>query len=169
MFKLSKTLSTVIIGRLDQNMWNLEFSSYFQIFICGFWISKFTFGRFRPEISRSTWFPKRIHLNVFSNQRGSGLSQIQHLYTRFCEKPWKNGFYSVSHVQYSTCDTPYNQFLKVFHKIQCTDARFKISRVPVGLKTHLGVFSWKIMLISRFLAGIDRMWDLKVRTHKWKF
>ena len=102
MFKLSKSLLTIIIGRLDQNMWNLEFLSYFQIFICEFWISKFKFGRFRPEIGRSTWFSKRIHLNVFSHQRGSGLSQIQHLYTRFCKKPWKNGLYGVSHVEYST-------------------------------------------------------------------
>ena len=102
MFKLSKTLSIVIIGPLDQNLWNPEISSYFKIFICGFWISKFTFGRFRPEIGRSTWFSKRIHLNVFSNQRGIGLSQIQHLYIVFCKKPWKNGFYGVSHVEYST-------------------------------------------------------------------
>ena len=102
MFKLSKTLSTVIIGRLDQNLWNLEFASHFQILICGFWISKFKFGRFRPEIGRSTLFSNRIHLDVFSHQRGSGLSQIQHLYTRFCEKPWKSGFYNVWHVEYST-------------------------------------------------------------------
>ena len=102
MFKLSKTLSTVIIGRLDQNLWNLEFSLYFQIFICGFWISKFKFGRLRPEIGRSTWFSKRIHLNVFSNRRVPGLSQIQHLYIVFCKKPWKNGLYGVSHVEYST-------------------------------------------------------------------
>ena len=60
-------------------------------------------------------------------------------------------------VEYSTCDTPYNPFFKVFYKIQCTDAGFEISRVPVGLKTHLGVFFWKIMLIGRFLAGIGRM------------
>ena len=32
-FELSKPVSTVIIGRLDQNLWNLEFSSYVQIFI----------------------------------------------------------------------------------------------------------------------------------------
>ena len=102
MFKLPKTLSTVIIGRIHQNLWNLEFSSYFKIFICGFWISKFTFGRFRPESGQSTWFSKRIHLNVFSHQRGSGLSQIQYLYTKFCEKPWKIGFHSVWHVEYST-------------------------------------------------------------------
>ena len=102
MFKLSKTLSTVIIGRLDQNLWNLEFSSYFQIFICGFWISKFTFGRFRPEIGRSTWFSKRIHLNVFSNRLVPGLSQIQHLYIVFCKKPWKDGFYGMLHVECST-------------------------------------------------------------------
>ena len=102
MFKLYKTLSTIMIGRLDQNMWDRGFSSYFQISICGFWISKFKFGRFRPKIGRSTWFSKRIHLNVFSHQRGSGLSQIQHLYTRFCKKPWKNGLYGVSHVEYST-------------------------------------------------------------------
>ena len=102
MFKLSKILSIVIIGRLDQNLWNLEFSSYFKIFICGFWISKFTFGRFRPEIGRSTWFSNRIYLDVFSHQRGSGLSQIQHLYTRFCGKPWKNRFCNMWHVEYST-------------------------------------------------------------------
>ena len=102
MFNLSKTLSIVIIGRLDQNLWNLEFSSYFQIFICGFWILKFKFGRFRSEIGRSTWFSKRIHLNVFSNRRVPGLSQIQHLYIVFCKKPWKNGLYGVSHVEYST-------------------------------------------------------------------
>ena len=102
MFKLSKTLSTVIIGRLDQNIWNLEFPSHFQIFICGFWMSKFTFGRFRPEIGRSTWFSKRIHLNVFSNRWVPGLFQIQHLYIVFCKKPWKNGFCGVSHVEYST-------------------------------------------------------------------
>ena len=102
MFKLPKTLSTVILRHLDQNLWDLKFSSYIEILICGFWISKFKFGRFRPEIGRSTLFSNRIHLDVFSHQRGSGLSQIQHLYTRFCEKPWKSGFYSVWHVEYST-------------------------------------------------------------------
>ena len=49
------------------------------------------------------------------------------------------------------------RFFKVFYKIQCADAGFEISRVPVGLKTHLGVFFWKIMLIGRFLAGIGRI------------
>ena len=102
MSKLSKTLSTVIIGRLDQNLWNLEFSSFWKFFICGFWISKFRFGRFRRKIGRSTWFFKRIHLNVFSDRRVPGLSQIQRLYTIFCKKPSKNGFYGVSHVEYST-------------------------------------------------------------------
>ena len=102
MFKLSKTLSIVIIGRLNQNLWNLEISSYVEIFLCEFLNSKFTFGRLRPEIGRSTLFSNRIHLDVFSHQSGSGLSQIQHLYTRFCEKPWKSGFYSVWHVEYST-------------------------------------------------------------------
>ena len=102
MFKLPKTLSTVILRHLDQNLWDLKFSPYIKILICGFWISKFKFGRFRPEIGRSTLFSNRIHLDVFSHQRGSGLSQIQHLYTRFCEKPWKSGFYSVWHVEYST-------------------------------------------------------------------
>ena len=102
MFKLPKTLSTVILRHLDQNLWDLKFSSYIEILICGFWISKIEIGRFRPEIGRSTLFSNRIHLDVFSHQRGSGLSQIQHLYTRFCEKPWKSGFYSVWHVEYST-------------------------------------------------------------------
>ena len=102
MFKLPKTLSTVILRHLDQNLWYLKFSSYIEILICGFWISKFKFGRIRPEIGWSTWFSKRIHLNVFSHQRGSGLSQIQHVYTRFCKKPWKNGLYGVSHIEYST-------------------------------------------------------------------
>ena len=101
MFKLPKTLSTVILRHLDQNLWDLKFSSYIEILICGFWISKFKFGRFRPEIGRSKLFSNRIHLDVFLHQRGSGLSQIQHLYTRFCKKPWKNGLYGVSHVEYS--------------------------------------------------------------------
>ncbi len=101
-FKLPKTLSTVIIGRLDQNLWNIEISSYVEIFLCGILNSKFKFGRFRPEIGRSTSLSNRIHLNVFSHQRGNGLSQIQHLYIVFCKKPWKNGFYGVSHVEYST-------------------------------------------------------------------
>ena len=102
MFKLPKTLSTVILGHLDQNLWDLEFSSYIGILICGFWISKFKFGRFRPEIGRLTRFSKRIHLIVFSDQRVIGLTQIQHLYTTFCKKPWKTGFYGVWHVEYST-------------------------------------------------------------------
>ena len=102
MFKLPKTLSTVIIERLNQNLWNIEISSYLEIFLCGFLNSKFKFGRFRTEIGRSTSFSNRIHLNVFSHQRGSGLSQIQYLYTKFCEKPWKIGFHSVGHVEYST-------------------------------------------------------------------
>ena len=95
MFKLPKTLSIVIIERLNQNLWNIEISSYLEIFLCGFLNSKFKFGR-------STSFSNRIHLNVFSHQRGSGLSQIQYLYTKFCGKPWKIGFHSVWHVEYST-------------------------------------------------------------------
>ena len=100
--KLSKTVSTVLIRLLDQYLLNPEICWHFKIFICGSKFSKIEISRFRPEIGRSTLFSNRIHLDVFSHQRGSGLSQIQHLYTRFCEKPWKSGFYSVWHVEYFT-------------------------------------------------------------------
>ena len=53
--------------------------------------------------------------------------------------------------------------------MQCTDAGFEISRVPVGLKAHLGVFFRKIMLIDRFLAGIGRMWIWKFKTTNENF
>ena len=61
-------------------------------------------------------------------------------------------------VEYSTCDTPYNPFFQVFfNKTECIDVGFEISRYPFGVKTHLGVFFWKIMLIGRFFAGIGRI------------
>ena len=100
--KVSKTVSVVLIWLLDQYLLNPEICWHFKIFICGAKFSKIEIGRFRPEIGRSTLFSNRIHLDVFSNQRGNSLSQIQHLYTRLCKKPWKNGFYSVLHVEYST-------------------------------------------------------------------
>ena len=77
-----------------------------------------------------------------------------------CDTPYNpffQGLYGVSHVEYSTCDTPYNPFFKVFYKIECIYVGFEISRYPFGVKTHLGVFFWKNMLIGRFLAGIGRI------------
>ena len=72
-------------------------------------------------------------------------------------------------VEYSTCDTPYSLFFKFFfYKIECIDVGFEISRYPFGVKTHLGVFFWKIMLIGRFLAGIGRILNFEIQNSQMK-
>jgi len=47
--ELSKTVSIVSIGLLDQYLLNPEIPSHFKIFICGSKISKIEIGRFRLE------------------------------------------------------------------------------------------------------------------------
>ena len=151
MFKLPKTLSIVIIGRIDQNLWNIEISSYVEIFLCGILNSKFKFGRFRPEIGRSTSLSNRIHLNVFSHQRGSGLSQIQHLYTRFCKKPWKIGFHSVWHVEYSTDYGPRNFYHQKVHNLS-----YILHTYDFFHSSH----RWKVIIVwnPKFLRFVGFLW-----------